>query len=167
MFEVFPADPDDPRSDGAPTLRESLRRVLEHGGADVIEEQRYDLRRAGSEGWVDDDAIVLLVLKAMFESRGYEVLPAGSAEQALHRLEQRGRRPDVVVADYRLREGRTGAEAIRAVRAAVGADVMGIILTGETGAEVQREAAEQELVVIHKPVTPRQLGDALDRLLGG
>jgi len=114
---------------------------------------------------VDDDAIVLLGLKATFEAWGYEVLAAGSADQAMARLRERGRRPDVVVADYRLREGRSGTEAILAVRAAHGADIPGIILTGETGAEVQSDAAQHDLGVIHKPVTPRQLGAALGKLL--
>lgn len=114
---------------------------------------------------VDDDAIVLLGLKAIFESWGYDVLAAGSADQAITRLRESGRRPEIVVADYRLREGRTGTEAILRIREAYGTDIPSILLTGETGAEVQNDAAEHNLGIIHKPVTPRQLGLALDRLL--
>ena len=112
---------------------------------------------------VDDDAIVLLGLKAMFEEWGYQVLVAGSTDDALKRLERSGRRPDIVVADYRLREGRVGTEAILCIRQRWGETVPGIILTGETGPEAQRDATAHGLRVIHKPVTPRQLGKALDR----
>jgi PAS domain S-box-containing protein len=112
---------------------------------------------------VDDDAIVLLGLKAMFEEWGYEVLVAGSTDDALARLERSGRQPDIVVADYRLREDRVGTEAILCIRRRYGADIPGIILTGETGPEAQRDATAHGLRVIHKPVTPRQLGKALDR----
>ena len=114
---------------------------------------------------VDDDAIVLLGLKATFEEWGYEVLAAGSADQALARLQETAECPDVVVADYRLREGRSGTEAILRIREACGAAVPGIILTGETGSEILQEAQVHGLDVIHKPVTPRQLGEALDRFL--
>ncbi|NYZ14418.1 response regulator [Azospirillum sp. RWY-5-1] len=114
---------------------------------------------------VDDDAIVLLGLKATFEAWGYEVLAAGSADQALARLRERGRRPDIVVADYRLRERRSGTEAILRVREVYGTNVPGIILTGETGSEPQDDAAAHDLHVVHKPVTARQLGDVLDRFL--
>ncbi|HYG90009.1 MAG TPA: PAS domain-containing protein [Azospirillum sp.] len=113
---------------------------------------------------VDDDAIVLLGLKATFESWGYAVLAAASTDQALARLQESGRRPDVIVADYRLREGRFGTETIRRVREAYGPEVPGIILTGETGAEVLQETAAHRLHIIHKPVTPRQLGEALKGL---
>ncbi|WP_448207090.1 PAS domain S-box protein [Azospirillum sp. sgz302134] len=114
---------------------------------------------------VEDDVIVLLGLKATFESWGYEVLAAGSADQALTQLRKAGRRPDVVVADYRLREGRTGTEAILRIRALCGVNLPGILLTGETGAEAQHDAAAHHLHVIHKPVTPRQLGAALETIL--
>jgi signal transduction histidine kinase/CheY-like chemotaxis protein len=114
---------------------------------------------------VDDDAFVLLGLKATFDEWGYEVLAAGSCDQALACLQTSGRRPDVVVADYRLREGRTGTEAILRIREMYGTGIPGILLTGETGAMVQSDAAEHDLGIIHKPVTPRQLGVALDRLL--
>ena len=40
-----------------------------------------------------------------------------------------------------------------------------IILTGETGPEAQIDAATHGFDLIHKPVTPRQLGEAVDRLL--
>lgn len=116
---------------------------------------------------VEDDSIVLIGLAATFESWGYDVLAAVSAEQALARLRDRGRRPDVVVSDYRLGEGRSGAEVIARVRDTYGGDVPGIILTGETGADVQRDAAKLGFSLVHKPVTARQLAGVLDALFAG
>ncbi|HYD69654.1 PAS domain S-box protein [Azospirillum sp.] len=114
---------------------------------------------------VDDDAIVLMGLKLILAEWGYEVMTAGSADQAMERLEEEGRRPDIVVADYRLREGRVGTEAILRVRERYGAAIPGVILTGETGPECQHDAATHGLRVVHKPVTPRQLGTTLDEQL--
>jgi PAS domain S-box-containing protein len=141
-----------------PLGRAELRRMptlAREGRTEVVGNGRFAVL-------VDDDMIVLLGLKATFEAWGYEVLAAGSTERAMAALGEKGRRPDIVVADYRLREGRNGTEAILAVRAAYGGDVPGIILTGESGAEVQKDAAEHGLSVIHKPVTPRQLSIALE-----
>ncbi|MBP2232798.1 PAS domain S-box-containing protein [Azospirillum agricola] len=117
---------------------------------------------------VDDDAIVLLGLETIFREWGYEVLVAGSADSAVEALTRKPRRPDIVVADYRLREGRTGTEAVARIRALFedpGREpVPGVILTGETGPDCERDAAAHGLGVIHKPVTPRQLSHALGRL---
>jgi two-component system, sensor histidine kinase len=92
-------------------------------------------------------------------------LAAGSTNQALEQLRKAGRRPDIVIADYRLRDGRVGTEAIVKVREMVGASIPGVILTGETGTECQQDAAAHGLLIVHKPITPRQLGKVLEQRL--
>ena len=114
---------------------------------------------------IDDDTIVLMSLRAIFEEWGYDTLIAGSSEQAVACVAAAGRRPDVIVADYRLRAGRTGCEAIVEVRDVLGKEVPGVILTGETGAECTSDVAEHGLGMINKPVMPGQLRMVLDRLL--
>nr|WP_246500603.1 ATP-binding protein [Azospirillum rugosum] len=114
---------------------------------------------------VDDDAIVLLGLRDMFREWGYEVLIAGSTDQAVERVREAGRFPDAMLVDYRLREGRVGTEAVVRIRAMAGAPVPAMILTGESGPECEQDAAQHGLKVVRKPVTPRQLRRALDRAL--
>ncbi|KAA0680528.1 hybrid sensor histidine kinase/response regulator [Azospirillum brasilense] len=114
---------------------------------------------------VDDDAIVLLGLRDMFREWGYEVLIAGSADEAVAKVEADGRTPDVMLVDYRLREGRVGTEAVVRVRAMAGWDMPAMILTGEAGPECETDAAAHGLEVIRKPVTPRQLRRVLDRAM--
>lgn len=115
---------------------------------------------------IDDDTIVLMSLRTLLEEWGYDTLIAGSSEQAVTIVTEAGRRPDVIVADYRLRAGRNGCEAIRDVRSHLGLEIPGVILTGETGAECARDIAQYGLGMIHKPVMPGQLWAALERLLG-
>jgi two-component system, sensor histidine kinase len=91
------------------------------------------------------------------------VLAASSVEEAVVRLSELGRRPDLVISDYRLRDGQTGTDAIVAVRVLFDQSIPGVILTGETGSDFLRKAAEQRLGIVHKPVTPRQLCDVLDQ----
>ncbi|HYG88036.1 MAG TPA: PAS domain S-box protein [Azospirillum sp.] len=114
---------------------------------------------------VDDDAIVLIGLQAILAEWGFEVLAAGFTEQALDRLREVGRKPDIVIADYRLRDGRVGTEAVVRIREMFGAAVPGVILTGETASECQQDAQSHDVQIIHKPITPRQLSKVLDRTL--
>jgi len=114
---------------------------------------------------IDDDVMVLTGMRTMFTEWGYDVVIAGSAEQALERLSPVRRVPDIVVADYRLREGKVGTDAILRIRDLVGRPVPGIILTGEIGPECERDAATHGLSVIHKPITPRQLQASVQGLL--
>lgn len=114
---------------------------------------------------VDDDAIVLMGLEIIFRDWGYEVLVAGTADKALAGLLKAERRPDIVVADYQLRGGRFGTEAIRQIREQCGHAIPSVILTGETGTGCEREAAALGGVsVVYKPVTPRLLSQTLERI---
>jgi two-component system, sensor histidine kinase len=108
---------------------------------------------------------VLSGLQAVLADWDFEVLTAGSMDQALEQLRDAGRRLDIVIADYRLRDGRVGTEAIVKIREMVGASVPGVILTGETGTEFQQDAAAHSLLVVHKPITARQLGKVLEQKL--
>ncbi|WP_434619026.1 hybrid sensor histidine kinase/response regulator [Azospirillum sp. B2RO_4] len=110
---------------------------------------------------VDDDTIILLSMRAMLEEWGYEVVAAVSADEAIASLLNLGRQPAMIVADYRLREGRTGVEAIRDIYGVCGVRVPAVVLTGDTDpariAEVQRSGHR----LIHKPVSAPMLREIL------
>ena len=106
---------------------------------------------------IDDEAIILLGLKAMLEGWGYDVLTARSREQALDRLRSDGRRPQIVLADYQLKGGETGPEALVAIQGMLGKDVPGVILTGDTTPERLKEAQKGGFRILHKPVFPSDL----------
>jgi CheY-like chemotaxis protein len=114
---------------------------------------------------VDDDAMVLDSLGAILTEWGYETLTATDAGQAVAGLREMGRRPDIVIADYRLRDGHTGVEAIFAIRALFDRPIPGVILTGETDLAFLPTAAGNDVGIAHKPVTPRQLGRVLHQQL--
>ena len=114
---------------------------------------------------VDDDVIVLLGLQAILKEWGYRVLVAGSGVQAVEKLRVEGRVPDVIIADYRLRDGLVGTDAILAIHALFERAIPSILVTGETGPECQHDAALHGFGLMHKPVTPRQLGSAVTRFL--
>lgn len=102
---------------------------------------------------IDDDPMVLQGMSLVLRQLGWDVLAAESPEHALDLVAPPAARPDFIIADYRLRGGRTGIDAIRSVRAALGHAVRAVLLTGETSPERLREARASGLTVLHKPVT--------------
>jgi two-component system, sensor histidine kinase len=114
---------------------------------------------------IEDDAIVRLGLQAVLQDWGDEVILAGSADEAVARLEAGAGPPDVIIADYRLRDGHIGTAAILRVRDAVGRKVPGVLLTGETSPAPQEDAARHDLVVACKPIGARELGRILNRVM--
>ncbi|PWC33192.1 ATP-binding protein [Azospirillum sp. TSO35-2] len=116
---------------------------------------------------IEDDEIVREGLRAMLAEWGYTVLAAEGCAEALD-LANRGPTPDLIVADYRLRDGRTGTEAIREVRLALGRILPGILVTGDTAPARLQEAETGNFRVMHKPVIAadlrRAVADALEPL---
>lgn len=106
---------------------------------------------------IDDDTIVLEGMRKLFEHWGCELVAAASAGELLARLKADGRVPDVVISDYRLRDGETGVQAIAQVAARFGRPVPGVLVTGDTAPERLRDAARSGYAVLHKPVRPGKL----------
>ena len=113
---------------------------------------------------IEDDGIVREGLRAMLAEWGYTVLAAASCAEALD-LAHRGPPPDLIVADYRLRDGRTGTEAIREVRLALGRILPGILVTGDTAPARAQEAEAGNFRVMHKPVGAADLRRAVAEAL--
>lgn len=116
---------------------------------------------------IDDEVTILKGLQMVIESWGYEVLAAMGEAEAFELLATLGRPPDIIIADYRLREGRTGAEAIRHIRTRFNRIVPAVIVTGDTAPERLREAEAHGLSLLHKPVQTSVLQNVLSEHVHG
>jgi len=114
---------------------------------------------------VDDDQSIRLSAARLLENWGYAVVTAESADEALELLRSTGFQPDVMLVDYRLREGRTGVEAIRLIRGHCGRQVPAAILTGDTDPERLQEARDSGYPLLHKPLAAGKLRTLLANLL--
>jgi PAS domain S-box-containing protein len=114
---------------------------------------------------IDDDPEQLEAMNALFGRWGYQVLVAQSAPAALAKLEQAEREPSAIIADYRLRDGLTGADAIGHIRERLGRKVPGLILTGDTEPARIAEASASGFELLHKPIEAHRLQEAVERLL--
>ncbi len=114
---------------------------------------------------IDDEPVQLRAMEQLFRHWGCDVIAAASTPEALTRIVELNRTPDVIVADYRLRDRMTGVEAIRTLRAGLGRTVPGVILTGDTEPARLREAAESGFELMHKPVDTDRLCAILRRMM--
>jgi signal transduction histidine kinase/CheY-like chemotaxis protein len=104
---------------------------------------------------IDDDETVRTGMLHLLRDWGCECAAAGSIEEALALA--RTHAPDVVISDYRLREQRTGLEAIAALRELLGEALPALLITGDTAPDRLREAQSSGTPLLHKPVSPGQL----------
>lgn len=115
---------------------------------------------------IDDEPFVRAGMLQLLTGWGCTAEAAESIEEALVLVENC--RPDLIISDHRLREQFTGIQAIAAVRHRLAADVPALLITGDTGPDRLQEAlASGGIPVLHKPVSPSQLHQAMVRVLEG
>ena len=111
---------------------------------------------------IDDDTSVRNGMIGLLRSWGCESLAVASAQEALTQLKIRNYRPHYILADYRLHDGATGADAIECVQDSLPNRVPAILITGDTAPERLREAEASGYPLLHKPIEPAQLYALLD-----
>ncbi|GAB6041936.1 ATP-binding response regulator [Endothiovibrio diazotrophicus] len=115
---------------------------------------------------IDDDETIrtgMVKLLASWGCRCRAVEAAAPARQAAEIL-----RPELVISDLRLPAGQSGFQAIAAVRAALGRPRLpALLVTGDTSPERLREAAANEIPLVHKPILAEQLYRHIMALLDG
>ena len=120
---------------------------------------------------IDDDPLVLETLRMTLEEYGLNVIAAPDCADAVRRLGSVGRPPDLVLADYRLRGGHVGTEAIAAIRESVGSQVPAIVLTGELGSlgddldQPLQDAQRIGAALFRKPIRSTELLGAIRTMM--
>ena len=104
---------------------------------------------------VDDEVSVQQAMRASLEGWGYEVVTAESAAEALERLA--GRLPSLMFCDWRLRGRETGDRTVEAIRAAFGAVIPAVLITGDTTPALLAQISGTGLLLLHKPVVAGKL----------
>lgn len=114
---------------------------------------------------IEDDEEVARSMRAFLEGLGYGVLGADSEDEALRLLVRGAAQPDMIISDYRLREGQDGIAAAEAVLAFLGTRLPVMIITGDTAPERIREATSQGYQLLHKPMIPAEFKRAIAQML--
>lgn len=112
---------------------------------------------------IDDEQEVGLGMRALLESMGCKVLLADGTLSALQHA--RNQRPDIILADFRLRGQDNGILTIRSIRE-IYRDIPAILISGDTAPERLREAEDANIPLLHKPVLVDDLEIAIAQACG-
>lgn len=106
---------------------------------------------------IDDDISVREGTEALLQNWGYDGVIAANTEDAIAQLKTLQKKPHGIIADYRLRDGRTGIEAIQQLHKEYKSDIPALIVTGDIAAERLREVNSSGYQLLHKPVPSMKL----------
>jgi signal transduction histidine kinase len=109
---------------------------------------------------VEDEPAVRAGLEVLLKGWGAEIAAFDSVAESAQwaqACDPAVVKPDLLIVDYRLEEGRTGVDAIRALRERFGTGVPAILVTGSTMTGHDKEAQAHDFHLLIKPVVPNKL----------
>ncbi|MEE3156785.1 MAG: response regulator, partial [Pseudomonadota bacterium] len=112
---------------------------------------------------IDNEQMVLQSMQGLLQQWGADVLTAADLEQALSCLQ--GRAPDLALVDYHLDGGRTGLEALAALREQFGPGLPALMITADRTEDCRQGARALGVAVLNKPIKAGKLRASLDTLL--
>jgi signal transduction histidine kinase/CheY-like chemotaxis protein len=112
---------------------------------------------------IDDDSRVRASMKNLMLSWGCECIFVENSREGIQELGTK--QPDILLVDYRLRDGKTGREAIDDIRSHYQQNIPAIIITGDTGTDRIKEAQAVDALLLHKPASAKQLHRMMRKLL--
>ena len=110
---------------------------------------------------IDDDESIRQGMASLLNSWSAEVYSAESSAEAIKLITENSLKPDLIITDYRLRDGLTGRQALDDIRALLSTPVPAIIITGDTDPVRFKDASEASALLLHKPLSAEQLGKAI------
>ena len=106
---------------------------------------------------IDDERAIREATRELLRPLHVDVIVAATIDEAVTLARNSREQIDLILSDWRLRGQENGVDAVRAVRAVAGDATPAVLITGETSPDLIKLAHESGLVVLHKPLQPRQL----------
>lgn len=142
-----------PQADGAPV------------GMEKVEEVAYRDTTGCLILVVDDERDIRDAMSTLLTSWGYKAITAGSGDEMMREIVDGAERPDLIVCDYRLRNGENGISVIRRLQAEYNEDIPAVLITGDTASDRLKEALSSGLPLLHKPIHNDRLRAVIRDLL--
>jgi CheY-like chemotaxis protein len=128
---------------------------------------RSPLQTGGNIFIIDDESTVLDALTGLVDVWGYRAYAGRNADEtyAAWQADKTAKpsQTDLVIVDYRLEGGMIGTQAARRLFDQLGYELPVIILTGDTSPERLREASASGYMLLHKPIDPAELLQAIQK----
>lgn len=107
---------------------------------------------------IDDHEGIRFSLSNILSNWGCSVRSFESADDACRSLQKLPTwKPNLVISDYRLRDNKTGIEAIKKVKAVLNYEIEAIVISGDTAPDIIKKMDESGLIILHKPIKPAKL----------
>ena len=106
---------------------------------------------------IDDETDILEVFADLLSSWHVTKVVAVTDEEAACDAIIEGFKPDIIVSDYRLRDEKTGLQAIEMLSDMLGYAIPAIVITGDTSPQSLAEFERSGHKVLFKPVPPEKL----------
>ncbi len=106
---------------------------------------------------IDDERSNLDALDALLRGWKCEVISAESGEEACDKIHAQKIEPDCILTDYRLRDNKTGLDAIKSISKVIGRQVPAVLITGDVAIKKLHEEGADAYHLMHKPVQPARL----------
>ncbi|MFM2058657.1 MAG: hypothetical protein RLY71_3042 [Pseudomonadota bacterium] len=114
---------------------------------------------------LDDDAGICTAMRLLLGNWGLRVIAATDCVALLAQATQQPEGPALIICDYGLGAGPNGLEVIELLRDEFNDETPAILITGNTAPERLQEALAAGHRLLHKPVQPEQLRQAIDEIL--
>ena len=113
---------------------------------------------------IDDEPAIRDATTSLLTGWGYDVIAVGSGDEAILRLSACPARPELILCDYRLRDGESGLAVTDRIRSEYNETIPAILITGDTAPDRLAEAKTSGLLLMHKPVSNGKLRAAIVNL---
>jgi len=113
---------------------------------------------------IDDERAIREATRELLRPLQVDVLVAASIAEAVELARASAAPIALILSDWRLRGQENGVEAVRAVRAVCGESTPAVLITGETSPDLLKMAHQSGLVILHKPLQPRELVRLVERV---
>ncbi len=114
---------------------------------------------------VDDDSSIRSAMRLILSKHRMVSVCVETTDEALEALAENQLEPDLIIADYRLRDHVTGDNVIFEMREAIEATVPGLIITGDTSPARMSSLINSGLDTMHKPVDAETLYQKISQIL--
>lgn len=111
---------------------------------------------------IDDEEEILVGMNLLLSAWGCRVITAVSGDEVMAILQPDGL-PDLILADFRLRDHESGLDLITRIREEFNSEIPAYLVTGDTAAERLQQAANENVEILHKPVEPKILKTLLSQ----
>jgi two-component system, sensor histidine kinase len=106
---------------------------------------------------IDDHLDIRQRIVGLLKQWGCHSYDGESAELVFEQISRDGKRPDMLISDYRLPNEVSALNVIALLRERWGEGTPALILTGDTAPHTLQEIKKSGALVIHKPITPARL----------